>query len=152
MGYDETLRDFRELVNDEGREIFNEVNTVAIDHVDVDIKRPWESYNKASFIRSFRNLSEVVLVVGEEKRPGLFKEWLDEEDEAIKEGVEFVQPRVDPELLLRFWAGFRQSFVTEERLLEDVCRAVGREYGPFALPAVRIMSKIPKRKAEETVL
>jgi hypothetical protein len=143
MGYDDTLRDFTRLVVDnEGA--LNEVRKVAIEHVDLNVKRPWESYNKSSLIRSFRKLEEVFLVL------------LDNEGEHIgyDEEVEFLTPKVHPEKLLRMWVDFRQAFVMEEKILEDVCAESGREYKPFTLPAVRLremVKAIPKCAATSKV-
>ncbi|EPE37066.1 hypothetical protein GLAREA_09229 [Glarea lozoyensis ATCC 20868] len=143
MGYDDTLRDFKRLVMDnEG--VLDEVWKVAIEHVDLNVKRPWESYNKASLIRSFRKLEEVLLVL------------LDDEGEHIgyDEEVEFVTPKVHPEKLLRMWVDFRQAFVMEEKILEDVCTESGREYKLFTLPAVRLrgmVKAIPKCAATSEV-
>ena len=139
MGYDETLRDFRELVRSEENECLDEVRSVAIDHVGVDVKRPWESYNKASFLRGFKKLDEIILVLGD------LMDTFDGEDEiGVYGDVEFAHPREHPETLVRVWAHFRGQFVAEERLLESVANVAGREYEPFVLPTVRIREKILK--------
>lgn len=131
MGYDETLRDFRGMVKDE-QGLLAEVRRVAIEHVDLNVKRPWESYNKASLLRSFSNLEEVVLV--QLRSDGKDLGW-DEE-------VEFVQARDDPEKLLRIWVDFRQAFAMEERMLEKVCEEMGRKYDAFSLPSLRLKRKV----------
>jgi hypothetical protein len=131
MGYDDTLRDFKNLVKDE-EGILDEVRRMAIEHVDVEVKRPWESYNKASLLREFRKLEEVVLVLLEGSSS---ENGLDEE-------VVFVEPKEELEVLLRMWVDFRQSFMMEERLLENVCKEMGTEYEPWTLPSVRIKSKM----------
>ncbi|CAG8954667.1 hypothetical protein HYFRA_00004589 [Hymenoscyphus fraxineus] len=133
MGYDETLRDFRSLVKDE-EGLLNELRKVAIEHVDLTIKRPWESYNKASVLRSFSKLEEVILVQVEGQNEATKLGW-DEE-------VGFVQARGDPEKLLRIWVDFRQAFIMEEKLLEKVCQDMGREYKAFFLPALRLERKV----------
>jgi len=139
MGYDETLRDFRELVRSEEKEWLDEVRSVAIDHVGADVKRPWEPYNKASFLRGFKKLDEIILVWRN------LMDVLDGEDEiGVHVDVEFVHPRENPETLVRVWAHFRGQFIAEERLLENVAKVVGREYEPFVLPTVRIREKILK--------
>jgi hypothetical protein len=130
MGYDDTLRDFRRLVVDEEATL-EEVRKVAIEHVHLDIKRPWESYNKAALIRSFRKLEEVVLVLLDNERAQI---GLDEE-------VAFVPTKVHPEKLLRMWVDFRQAFIMEERILEDVCSESGRDYELYTLPSVRLRRK-----------
>lgn len=132
MGYDETLRDFRSLIVDR-EELLDEVRWIAIDHVDIEVKRPWESYNKASLLRGFKNLEEVVLVLcqkSSERRAELEKE------------VRFVEPTERVEEMLHFWVDFRQGFLLEEMVLEEVCRQVGREYERFELPSVRITDKM----------
>ena len=132
MGYDETLRDFKSLVLDPTH-LLDQVRRIAIDHVDVEVKRPWESYNKASLIRRFKNLDEVVLVLCQ-KGGGREEGWR-------KETV-FVDPREAVEEVLRFWFEFRQTFLLEERRLEEVCMEVGREYERFSLPTVKIRDKL----------
>jgi hypothetical protein len=138
MGYDDSLRDFKKLVRDETG-LLDEVRHVAIDHVQLDIKRPWESYNKAMFLRSFRKLEEVTLVLSNENLPSN-KEML------------FQDPKVDPERLLRIWYYFRQSFWAEERLLEGIYKDSGRVYEAFTLPTVRIKAKVAKEKVEDLEL
>ncbi len=133
MGYDHMLRDLPSLIIDTPN-ILDKVRYIAVDHVDPDIKRPWESYNKASFIRSFPNLEEVVLVLDT-------KANISSEEE-----VEMVEPKVNPERLLKIWYYFRQSFLGEERILEDVCRSNFQEYQVFCLPTVRIREKVGRRK------
>lgn len=129
MGYDETLRDFKNLVHDPYH-ILDEVRRLAIEHVDVEVKRPWESYNKASLLRGFRKLEEVVLVLLQAKDVGMDGE------------VRFQEPKEDLEGLLRMWIDFRQSFLVEEKLLENVCREMGKKYEPWFLPSVKIRSRM----------
>ena len=131
MGYDETLRGFRSFLAQGEIVMLDELRKIAIDHVDVEIKRPWESYNKASLLRGFPMLQQVVLVMCSGRRPSV---GLDDE-------FEFVEPKDDPEFLLRIWVDFRQCFVKEERMLEEVCKAVGKEYVQVSLPTVRLKSK-----------
>ncbi|RDL39979.1 uncharacterized protein BP5553_04319 [Venustampulla echinocandica] len=132
MGYDETLRDFKTLVEDrEG--VLNEIRHVAIEHVDPGVKRPWEPYNKASVLRNFPKLQEVTLVLCNSKG----QETVD-----LDEEVEFVPPKEDPGKLLRLWVDFRQNFVMEERMLENVSRELGKEYKRFTLPRVQIKTKV----------
>jgi hypothetical protein len=140
MGYDETLRDFRDLVQDE-KGLLDETRCVAIDHVNLEIKRPWESYNKASLLRGFRKMDEVILVMSEnDHEPGINGE------------VEFKEVKEDPERLLRIWYYFRQSFIAEEKVLEDVCKESGRQHTPFSLPTVRIKSRASKRKHAKSIV
>lgn len=127
MGYDESLRNFRSLVCDPFHHL-SSLRSVAIDHVNLDIKRPWEGYNKASFLRSFKNLEEVILVMEENPR----------EEEAVKV---FTEPRLSPEKQLRMWWVFRQTFAGEERVLKDVSAEMGRAYEAFNLPIVKLRGK-----------
>jgi len=127
MGYDETLRDFRAFLKEDEKETLDKVQSIAIDHVDVEVKRPWESYNKMALLRGFPNLKEVLLILRDgDGRSGL-------------EG--FKEPKLNPEELLRMWVDFRQSFAMEEKVLEDVSRVLGEEYVKWSLPVVRIRSK-----------
>ncbi|KAE9371236.1 hypothetical protein N431DRAFT_467428 [Stipitochalara longipes BDJ] len=133
MGYDSTLRDFRSLVTDPSS-LLEEVRSVAVDHVRGDIKRPWEAYNKASFIRSFPKLEEIIIVLNDER----------DEEINVSEEIEFVELKGDPERLLKVWYYFRQSFLQEEKLLEEICKESGRDYVAFSLPTLRIKRKVRK--------
>jgi len=134
MGYDETLRDFKTIVKDE-HGLLDEVRRLAIEHVDAAVKRPWESYNKASLLREFQNLQEIVLVL-------LTAEDNEDENVVPDEKVVFVEPKGEMQVVLRMWIDFRQSVVMEEKLLESVCREMGKEYEAWSLPSVRIRSKV----------
>ena len=142
MGYDDTLREFRELVVDNGTRMWNgeafldEVRSVGIDYVCGDIKRPWEGYNKAALLRGFSKLEEVVLVLGKETQR--LREMT-----GGKQGSEVVFNEVhgDPERSLRIWWEFKMAFVTEEKVLEEVCRDSGSEYEVYNLPVVRVREK-----------
>ncbi|PQE26225.1 hypothetical protein CJF30_00000958 [Rutstroemia sp. NJR-2017a BBW] len=136
MGYDETLRDFRSFL--QLPELLDEVKTLAIDHVDVEVKRPWEPYNKATLLRSFPNLELVRLVVKEKARAC----GLDEE-------FELVEPKLLPEEVLRIWVDFKQSFVREERTLEEISRGMEKEYVGWSLPTVLVQTKVKKEAATQ---
>ncbi|KAG9238485.1 hypothetical protein BJ875DRAFT_40012 [Amylocarpus encephaloides] len=137
MGYDDTLRDFRKLVRDDEGAL-DEIKRVAIDSVDLDIKRPWESYNKASFLRGFSNLEEVILVMPGDKI-------------RLEEHVEFVSARDDTEKLLRTWVTFRQAFNMEETMLERMCNDMGRDYQLWTLPTVRLRAKTRARVQRKSI-
>lgn len=132
MGYDESLRDFRDLVHDPNQ-LLNQVRCIAVDHVDVLIKRPWEAYNKASLIRSFTHLEQITLVLND-----AVGQEVDTISPAPSAQVVFQEPQGDPEEILRIWYCFKQGFAMEEKQLEDVCRDMEKEYTPFILPTVRI--------------
>jgi len=127
MGYDDTLRDFRQLLSNDS--VLDEVETVAIDHVDVEVKRPWEAYNKVALLRSLPKLNQVVLLIGCGNSEG------------FGEREHFVEPKQDPEHSLRIWAAFRQSIAMEEKSLEDICRSMETEYVRWQSPPIRIMEK-----------
>lgn len=145
MGYDEKARDFRLNLAEErderrrgGKSILSSVRSIALDYVDVNIKRPWEGYNKACLIRSFPHLEEILLVV----RPRIPGSRVHQVvGEAKGKEVGFCVPKIDPVTLLRWWAGFRQSFVMEENELEERCRGSGREYERYTLPVVRSVGR-----------
>lgn len=148
MGYDEILRDFRQLVQDPMGQL-DQLRYVAIDHVNVNVKRPWESYNKVVFLRSFKHLDEIQLILnadgtgaGDVTSPQNDQTSKTDHQIASTRNLIFDELRIDPERLLKIWYYFRQSFMIEERLLEDVCRDAGREYQAFELPTVRILAKV----------
>lgn len=136
MGYDETLRDFRSFLNEDERDILGSVQTIAIDHVDPAVKRPWESYNKAAFMRCFPALQEVLLIL----RDGATSP-------VLELGEEFGEPKEKPEHLLKIWVDFRQSLAVEEKSLEGICRVEGKEYVRWTLPTVGIRSRIRRADA-----
>jgi hypothetical protein len=61
MGYDETLWDFKSYLAKP--EELDSIRRLAVDHVDVKVKRPWEAYNKTVWIRSFTRLEQLTLVL-----------------------------------------------------------------------------------------
>jgi hypothetical protein len=162
MGYDETARDFRTLVSrrppqnkwlsnhqqfeEQSEEVsvafWDEVRSIALDYVDINIKRPWESYNKATLIRSFPNLEQICLVVAkptENTVPiDLLKDATNKRQRSDVEVI-FRTPRISPESLLRWWVGFRQSFIMEERMLEDMTMSSGGNYDKYTLPVIKMV-------------
>lgn len=134
MGYDESLRDFRTITTDPNH-LLDQVQSIALDVVSPEVKRPWEGYNKASLLRSFRNLQEIVLVVGPTNNEEV------ESQNTQKYVTEFKDPKEDPEKLLKVWFYFRQAFAAEERILSEVCEASGLDYVPYTLPTIKIRSK-----------
>jgi hypothetical protein len=131
MGYDETLRDFRGFVREEEKGVLDEVRRVAIDHVDITIKRPWEAYNKAVLMRGFSKLEEVIMVL-DEGNGG---------ERIMREEEDFVESKRDPEELLRMWVEFRQSIAVEEKVLEEVSGVMGREYVKWSLPTCKLKTR-----------
>lgn len=170
MGYDETVRDFMTLVAKEtpiqeepphnsrrrigqdGINIWENVHSIALDYVDVNIKRPWESYNKACLIRSFPRLEEICLVINTPNTMTITNTLATQRLEDVetnrktvdrerKQQIEFVKPKISPEKLLRWWVGFRQGFAMEEKTLERASTVAKREYQPYALPVVNLVVK-----------
>lgn len=132
MGYDDTLRDFRTFLTTP--ELLDDVRSIGIDHVDVEVKRPWESYNKATLMRSFPNLKLVRLIIKEERRAC----------GGLDENFEFVEPKMEPEDILRIWVDFKQSFVREERTLKEITMGSEMEYMGWSLPTVKVQTKVRK--------
>jgi hypothetical protein len=145
MGYDDTLRDFRNIVSDPSHSL-DEVRSIALDVVALEVKRPWEGYNKASLLRSFKNLQEVILVLGSTTATNHARNT----EVLAKENIQFVEPKDDPEKLLKIWYYFRQSFIMEEKILEEVCNASGKPYIAFSLPTLKIRYKISRSAVLES--
>jgi len=166
MGYDETIRDFKLLLargqnqeeeeedisreeknTGESSDIWDEVRSIALDYVDVNIKRPWESYNKACLIRSFPNLDEISLVIRSAESSATAVQRLEDvmepqkSEKLYEDRIEFAQPKDNPEMLLRWWAGFRHSFAMEEKMLENALTVNGKPYKQFRLPVVNLVTK-----------
>lgn len=135
MGYDDSLRDFRSFLD--LPQVLDEVRWLGIDHVDIEVKRPWEFYNKASLIRGFPRLERIILVVKNEAEQNLCSDG----------NFEFVEPGINPEDMLRMWVEFKQSFAREEQTLEDVSLDLSKDYSRYILPTIRILS----RKAAERI-
>lgn len=125
MGYDDAARDFRRRVDDA-----DGVRTLAIDHVDPDIRRPWEAYNKFALIQSFSRLAEVFLVLaadddddgGAGSRPRRGSE------------LEFVAPERDPTDISRLLADVYESFCFE--IFSDSPVGAAKEPAPKSPPLV----------------
>ncbi|KAK0620018.1 hypothetical protein B0T14DRAFT_407567, partial [Immersiella caudata] len=99
LGYADTARDFGTFVTDTAQW----VGSLAIDHVNPEIRRPWETYSKFCLMRNFPGLREVFLVVAGQ-----------EEEDGIGEGeIEFVDPRGEPEEIMRLMDRVRESFCCE---------------------------------------
>ncbi|RKF54954.1 hypothetical protein GcC1_207010 [Golovinomyces cichoracearum] len=118
---------------------FDQLRSVAIDHVDPEIKRPWERFNKASFLRGFPLLNEIILVLpSDEEAPpstpatSAIKPIHSETDSL------WCDPQLPPETIVQIWWCFRKSFATEENILKEVCDDLGTEYKGISLPTVRV--------------
>lgn len=153
MGYDETIRDFRRLVSNHistcnaraekssESQIWDQVRSIALDYVDVNIKRPWESYNKARLIRSFPKLEVISLVVTPIGGDITAIADLAISSHAATNEMSFAPPAISPEVLLRWWAGFRHSFAMEEKMLESAYASTGKSFASFNLPVVNLVQK-----------
>jgi len=82
-------------------------------------------------MRGFPQLENVILVIRNSRIP----------DRGWKDSFDFVEPSADPELILRIWVEFKQSFMREEKILEEVSHLVEKPYVQFNLPAVRVLTK-----------
>ncbi|KAI0999336.1 hypothetical protein K3495_g8862 [Podosphaera aphanis] len=161
MGYDENFRILRDLIQEDesynhiplvsGRQHYHRevrrldrLRSVAIDHVDPNIKRPWEGYNKASFLRGFPFLTEIILVLSEEEEKNQTQTSSPSKVSSSPRNqitLSFRNPRLPPESILQMWWCFRQSFASEEHVLEEVCNELGQNYEGFSLPTVRVRGK-----------
>lgn len=134
MGYDETLRDFKEFMR-EPRDL-DAVRRLGLDFVEGDVKRPWEAYDKAVLIKSFPHLEKIYLVLGLKRR-------LRERDGGAHNVMPtvFVPPKEDAREIFRVWTEFRDSFAREERLLSDMDFEHGRACVPYVLPPVEVVAR-----------
>jgi len=142
MGYDDALRDFRSFIPAEENLWLDQLRKIAVDYIDVEVKRPWEAYNRAVLMRSFPHLEEVVMVLRGETDSAL----------GLGPNEEFVEPRISPEELLLKWIEFRRSFVQEEKVLEHVASITGQEYVMWKLPTVKMREKekrFPVRQVDQ---
>jgi len=97
MGYSDTAREFNNYVVDTADCVWS----LAIDHVQTDIIRPWEPYNKLCLLRSFPNLKHAFLVLGADEERGGGR------------AIEFVDPREDPTAVMRVINNVLESFHSE---------------------------------------
>ena len=105
MGYDETLRDFQSYLA--VPEELDSIHIIGLDYVSAKVKRPWESYNKAVWIRSFSREVQVVLVL--RVKGGWQREMCDQRDGDL----EFVEPDESAETLQQILADTREEFARE---------------------------------------
>ena len=136
MGYDDSLRDFGASMATPSD--LQRVRVVALDSVDPREKRPWESYDKTVFVKSFPRLENVVMV------RGLNRAWLSNIPRAMgpvqeEREVEFVP--VEGEEGTRVAKGFEAAFFMEEEALSRIRCEMGEEYITATLPPVMVVSK-----------
>jgi len=138
MGYDESLRDFLHLVTDDNKASLEQLRSLAVDVVDMDVKRPWESYNKAQFVRGFKQLENVTIILNNN---AIFSPSSTANRLAMgktRRETQFVEPSRSPENMLWAWAMFRHCFMVEERSIEEACVDNGVEFRAFVLPTVKV--------------
>ncbi|KAK8042623.1 hypothetical protein PG994_013106 [Apiospora phragmitis] len=100
MGYDDSCRDFAELVTD-----IPEVQNLALDHVNPAIRRPWETYNKYVLMQSFTHVTEVYLVLDSNSDPT---------HDLNKHGfLKLTEPIGDPTSIGQLLADLKDSFTYE---------------------------------------
>lgn len=132
MGYDETLRDFKSYLAKP--EELDSIRRLALDHVDVKVKRPWEGYNKAVWIRSFTRLEQLTLVLCSEAAIG----GEDPADDASVGNLEFVEPQENPETIQCILEDFKRSFTQEQTILVSCPWQVAPV---VVLPSLRVRAK-----------
>jgi hypothetical protein len=113
IGYDETLRDFKSYLA--MPEELNCIQMVALDHVNVVVKQPWEGYNKAVWIRSFAQLEQLTLVLCSQE--ATCKE--NAAGDTSVGNLEFVEPQEDPETMQCILEDFKRSFTQEQTIPVD---------------------------------
>ncbi len=128
MGYSDTARDFNDYVTDTADHVWS----LAIDHVKIDIIRPWEPYNKLCLLQSFPNLKSAFLVLGAEQ------------DQVGSGEIELVDPKDDPAAIIRLIDNVIESFCYEigpvdRALWMDLDRVVPR------MPSLTPKSKVVAR-------
>lgn len=136
MGYDDSLRDFGAFMATPSD--LQRVRVVALDSVDPREKRPWESYDKAVFVKSFPCLERMMLVRGPKR------EWLSNIPRAMgpvqeEREVEFVE--VEGEEGRRVAKGFEMAFFIEEEALSRIHCERNEDYEVARLPPVMVVSK-----------
>ncbi|KFY69723.1 hypothetical protein V498_10428 [Pseudogymnoascus sp. VKM F-4517 (FW-2822)] len=136
MGYDDSLRDFSALMATPSD--LQRVRCVALDSVDPREKRPWESYDKAVFVKSFPCLESMALVRGSKRA------WLSNIPRAMgpvqeEREVEFVE--MEGEEGRTVAKGFEMVFFIEEEALSRIHCERGEDYEVARLPPVMVVTK-----------
>ncbi|KAK3352283.1 hypothetical protein B0T25DRAFT_419797, partial [Lasiosphaeria hispida] len=97
MGYADTARYFGHYVLGTAEH----VHCLAIDHVNPEIRRPWETYSKFCLMRNFPHLRETLLILS------------DDHHGHCEGQIEFVDPRGDQEDVMQVMENVRESFCCE---------------------------------------
>lgn len=136
MGYDDTLRDFRTFLANPSE--LDGVKRLALDSVDIGVKRPWESYDKAVLIKSVPNVDSLFLVVR--------LEWLTNSATlrppagSGRRAISFT-PCVDVKAAKRAAEDFGEGFAREEQVLEQYAAMEGQAYAVWKLPPIVVVEK-----------
>lgn len=138
MGYDDTLRDFSTYMADQSD--LDHVQRIALDSVEIGVKRPWEAYDKAVLIKSFHHISQLYLVL--ERRPtwlsNLPRDFLGEKTK--ERNIKLVEYEDQTEAA-KVGGDFEMQFVREEEMLKHIWRSEGQVYEPHTLPPVMVVEK-----------
>jgi hypothetical protein len=128
MGYDDSSRDFATLTTGAP-----EVLNLALDHVNPMIRRPWETYNKHTLMRSFSQVTEVYLVLDSELE-------LESEIQETKPGfLGLTEPSGDRTSMCKLLADVKESFSFE---VGPVFGVDEKEDGIPQSPALVLKSKV----------
>lgn len=148
MGYDDTLRDFKSfLVNPQELDYISEL---ALDYVETEEKRPWETYDKSVLIRSFPNLKIVTLVLGwkpghEGHQNGRKEEvgFGNARDDLVTAGVSLEMAERN---IQRFENEFKGAWKAEEQMARQVAEMQGEMWTPWIIPEIKIVGKMRERE------
>jgi hypothetical protein len=146
MGYDETLRDFKEFLSTPGE--LDMVRWLGLDFVEGEMKRPWEAYDKAVLIKSFPNLEKIYVVLGLKRRlrarPRGFEDVVAVSEKGLtlreRETV-FVKPKEPAQEIIRVRTEFQNTFAREDSLSRENSFGQMADCLPYALPAVEVVAR-----------
>ncbi len=93
-------RDFKHYITGTADHVYS----LAIDHIQPEVRRPWETYNKFCLMRNFPRLKEVLLV---------FSSGSEKDAEGQDGQIEFVDPRADQEDIMKLMEHVTESFSYE---------------------------------------
>ncbi|KAI0899982.1 hypothetical protein F4806DRAFT_273223 [Annulohypoxylon nitens] len=133
MGYDDAIRSFTELVLDTDDTI-----NLAIDYVNPDIRRPWETYNKYALMHSFPKVKEVYLVLDADA-PAEEHIYADHDDH---DDIGLVDPTGDIMVLCRLLSEVKESFFYEVGSTYTVSDTKEEFYEQPVLPPLVLKSKV----------
>jgi hypothetical protein len=140
MGYDETLRDFRSYLK--WPEECDTVRWLGLDFVERNVKRPWETYDKAILIKSFPKLELLFVVFGSREEKGLQARHCGKE-------IMFVKPKVGKKEIGRVLTQFQTDLNRELMVVDQLSKDWGKEVKPWTLPDVRVVARMPVVKGTD---